>query len=72
MHHLFCNLEVNDLGLMDERVLQERGVLSLEELDEVVHELFVSAIMTASVDDKVAILELCAVHLFILLSALLS
>lgn len=58
LHHLFCNLEVNDLGLMHERMLQERGVLSLEELDEVVHELFVSTIMSTSVDYKVAILEL--------------
>jgi hypothetical protein len=35
---------------MDERVFQERGVLSLEELDEVVHKLFVSTIMSTSVD----------------------
>ena len=58
IHNLFSNLKVNDLGLMDERVLQEGKVLSLEKLDEVVDELFVSTIMTTSVDNKVAILEL--------------
>jgi len=43
---------------MDERVLQERYVLSLEELYKIVYELFVSAIMATSVDDQIAILEL--------------
>jgi hypothetical protein len=57
---------------MDERVLQEGNVLSLEKLDEVVDELFVSTIMTTSVDNKVAILELRAFHLFLLLCVLLS
>jgi hypothetical protein len=72
IHNLFSNLKVNDLGLMDERVLQEGKVLSLEKLDEVVDELFVSTIMTTSVDNKVAILELRAFHLFLLLCVLLS
>ena len=72
IHNLFSNLKVNDLGLMDERVLQEGKVLSLEKLDEVVDELFVSTIMTTSVDNKVAILELRAVHLCLLLCVLLS
>jgi hypothetical protein len=57
---------------MDERVLQEGKVLSLEKLDEVVDELFVSTIMTTSVDNKVAILELRAGHLCLLLCVLLS
>jgi hypothetical protein len=57
---------------MHERVLQEGGILSLEELDEVVHELFVSTIMTTSVDYKVAIMELCALHLYKILRVLLS
>ena len=53
-------------------MLQEGGILSLEEIDEVVHELFVSTIMTTSVDYKVAILELCALHLYKILRVLLS
>ena len=57
---------------MDERVLQERYVLSLEELYEIVYELFVSAIMATSVDDQIAILELRAGHLCLLFRVLLS
>ena len=73
IHHLFRNLKVNDLGLMDERMLQEGGILSLEELDEVVKELFISTVMTTSVDYEVTILQmLTEFHLKILLRILLS